>query len=67
MLKLYHCYQFSINSYVLASRIAGSSTDGLYDLYKGKYFNTSMAHLKESNKMRGTTIVVDKTEAKNCL
>lgn len=67
MLKLYHSYRFSIDSYVIASRIAGSSADGMYDLYKGKYFNTSMANLKTSNKMRGTTIVVDKNEAKNCL
>ena len=67
MLKLKLLYRFSIENYVLASRMSGSSTDGVYDLYKGKYFNSAMADLKLSNKLKGTTIVVNKSEAEKCL
>jgi hypothetical protein len=37
MLKIF--YRFTLEKYVLASRIGGQSADNLYDLYKGKYIN----------------------------
>jgi hypothetical protein len=60
MLKLKNFYRFSIENYVLATRIGGASSDELYSLYKGKYFNQALHSLKESNSLRGTTIVVNK-------
>ena len=59
MLRLKLRYRFSIENYVLASRIGGSSQDNFYDLYKGKYMNLALSKLKHSNKLRGTTIVMN--------
>jgi hypothetical protein len=60
MLKLSNFYRFSIENFVLATRIGGASSDELYGLYKGKYFNQALHELKNSNKLRGTTIVFNK-------
>lgn len=67
MIKLRHFYKFSIDNYVLSSKIGGSSADNFYELYKGKYPNIAMFNLKASNKLRGTTIVTDEQEARHCL
>lgn len=67
MIKLRNLYRFSIENYVLASRIGGSSEDNFYDLYKGKFVNTALFNLKKSNRLKGTTIVTNENEAKQCL
>lgn len=46
MLKLRHFYQFSMQNYVLASKISGSSSDSFYELYQAKYANTALGRLK---------------------
>lgn len=60
-------YRCAIERFVLASKMGGTSADGFYEKYQGKYPNMALATLKASRKLKGYTIVTGKEEAKYCV
>ena len=59
----------AIENYGISSRIGGSSSEGLYEIYAGKFQNKALEKVKSRiiNESYGTNIITTKEECLKCL